>query len=176
MNPWTCSCCGRQHEGTPEGYGYDAPWYWGERDRLNQPPNCSLNADYCKIEDDFFVRGCIEIPIVGSEYPFVWGVWTSLSKHNFEREVELAENQERVNEPAYFGWLSTRLEIYPDTLTLKCSVRSRPPGLRPLVELQPSDHPLAIEQQHGITSERLIEIAEKMEHRWIHPDWNSGDR
>jgi hypothetical protein len=143
---------------------------------MNPPPGCSLNADYCEIEGDFFVRGCIEIPIVGSKDPLVWGVWTSLSKHNFEREVELAENQERVNEPAYFGWLSTRLEIYQDTLSLKCNVRSRPPGLRPLIELQPSDHPLVMEQQHGITSERLIEIAEKMEHKWIHPDWNSRDR
>lgn len=174
---WTCSCCGKQHYGVPDSYGYDAPWYWGDRDRLNPPPGCKLNADYCKIDDEFFfVRGCIKIPVIGSENPLIWGVWSSLSNQNFERELEVALKPERVDEPPYFGWLSTRIEIYPDTLQLKCNVRSQPPGARPLIELEPSDHPLSVEQREGITSERLIEIAEKSEHGWIHPCWNSRDK
>lgn len=173
---WTCGCCGKEHEGLLEGYGYDAPFYWGDRDRLQPPPGCLLNQDYCTIDDEFFfIRGCIEIPIVGSTNPSIWGVWSSLSKLNFEREIKLAEKQERIDEPPYFGWLSTRLKIYPDTLSLKCNVVSRVPGERPLIQLEPSDHPLSIDQHRGITSERLIEIAGQMEHKWTHPEWNSRD-
>lgn len=36
----------------------------------------------------------------------------------------------------------------------------RPPG-RPTIELEPTDHPLAIEQRHGIPSELIAEIAER---------------
>ncbi|MEN8182482.1 MAG: hypothetical protein ABFS46_08095 [Myxococcota bacterium] len=31
-------------------------------------------------------------------------------------------------------------------------------GLRPRIELRASDHPLSLEQQNGITAERLAEI------------------
>jgi hypothetical protein len=172
MKRWTCSCCGKQHEGLPNSYGYEKPWYWGDRDQQDSTRGCMLNGDYCTIDGEyFFVRGCIEIPIIGSEEPLLWGVWSSLSKQNFDREVELAESSDRIHEPAYFGWLSTRLEIYPDTLNLKCNVHSRLPGQRPDIKLEPANHPLAIEQSQGISMDRLIEIAEKIEHNWVHPCW-----
>jgi hypothetical protein len=41
--------------------------------------------------------------------------------------------------------------------------RSWPP--RPLVELEPTDHPLAVEQRTGITLGRVQEIAETLLHR-----------
>jgi hypothetical protein len=36
-------------------------------------------------------------------------------------------------------------------------------GTRPHIELEPTDHPLAVEQRRGITVARVIEIAEAME-------------
>lgn len=64
-----------------------------------------------------------------------------------------------------FGWLSTALPIYPlETLSLPTLVHTRPVGLRPLVELEPSDHPLAIEQRNGITRARVQELAEAILH------------
>lgn len=41
--------------------------------------------------------------------------------------------------------------------------RSWPP--RPLVELEPTDHPLAVERRTGITLGRVQEIAETLLHR-----------
>ena len=73
---------------------------------------------------------------------------------------ELWESFGRENEPPYFGWLSTALPCYPDTLNLKTHVHTRPVGLRPLVELEPTEHPLAVEQQNGITMVRVKEIVE----------------
>ena len=48
-----------------------------------------------------------------------------------------------------------RLPLYPNTLNLKTQVHTRPVGERPLVELKPTDHPLAVEQRHGITMDRV---------------------
>jgi hypothetical protein len=176
MQRWTCSCCGKQHEGIPDSYSYDAPWYWGNRDKSLRTDEYFLNKDYCVIANqDFFIRGCIELPVHGSENPFLWGVWCSLSKKNLNREAELADSPERIHEPPYFGWLSNRIEIYPDTLSLKCNMISRLPGQHPLIQLEPSDHPLMIEQQQGITFDRVIELAEQIEHQWKHPAWRSID-
>ena len=58
----------------------------------------------------------------------------------------------------YFGWLSSILPTYPSTLHLKTHVHTRPIGIRPLIELEPTDHPLAREQRMGITWERVLEI------------------
>ena len=58
----------------------------------------------------------------------------------------------------WFGWFSNRLKGYPETLNLKCQVRPRSGRQRPLIELEPTDHPLAVEQRDGITLDRIFEI------------------
>jgi hypothetical protein len=37
-------------------------------------------------------------------------------------------------------------------------VHLRDHGLRPYIELEPTEHPLAIEQQSGISAERVAEL------------------
>ena len=74
------------------------------------------------------------------------------------------EVEGRENEPPYFGWLSTALPLYPETLHLKTNVHTRPLGQRPFVELEPTGHPLAVEQREGITMARVQEIAEVLLH------------
>jgi hypothetical protein len=73
-------------------------------------------------------------------------------------------NARRENETPYFGWLSTALPCYPDTLNLKTHVPSCPVGLRPLIEPESTEHPLAVEQRNGITMARVQEIAECVLH------------
>jgi hypothetical protein len=172
---WTCRTCGATHTGTPDSYAYDAPWPWYTIPEPERDKRSLLTEDYCAIDaEDFFVRGCLEIPIIGRESPLIWGVWVSLSRTNWVRERSLSQDPSRTAEPAYFGWLSSRIEIYPDTASLKTNVHTQRVGKRPLVELQPTDHPLALEQRNGISEERLIEIAELTEHKWRHPRWDEN--
>ena len=72
----------------------------------------------------------------------------------------------RENQPPYFGWLSTELPLYqPSTLLLKTHVHARPVGQRPLIELEPTEHPPAVEQRTGITLARVQQIAETLIHQ-----------
>jgi hypothetical protein len=119
---------------------------------------------------EYYIRAVLEIPIVGGETVFTFGVWSSLSEANFKREQKLASDPSRVDEPPYFGWLSNRIWQYPDTLSLKCNVISRPPGQRPRIELEPTDHLLSVEQRNGISHDRLMELSEQCLHGWKHPD------
>ncbi|MFQ6227966.1 DUF2199 domain-containing protein [Nocardia sp. NPDC002869] len=67
------------------------------------------------------------------------------------------------------GWLTTDLSAYsPTTLNLKTRLHTRPVGERPFIELEPTDHPLAVEQRTGITRDRVHEIAEAMLHTTHH--------
>ena len=64
-----------------------------------------------------------------------------------------------------FGWLSTHLPVYePSTVNLKTLVHTQPVGERPLLELEPTDHPLAVEQREGIDLARVQELAERLLH------------
>lgn len=130
-------------------------------------PDSELSSDQCVIQGQaFFMRGTIEIPVTDLGETLSWGVWVSLSPEKYARAGELWETPGRENEPPYFGWLSTALPTYPPTINLKTNLHIRPVGQRPLIELEPTDHPLAVEQRNGITLARVQQIAETL----LHPD------
>jgi hypothetical protein len=172
LETWKCSRCGEVHSGIP-GYSFAAPWPWYTTPE-SERGNSVLTDDDCIMRgEDYFIRGCIEIPVVGDDDPFIWGIWVSLSRDNFYRERSLRKDPNRIAEPPYFGWLSSRIQVYPDTLLLKARVHSRSVGSAPFLELQPTEHPLAVEQRNGIDLDRVREIAELMKHQWLHPEWDS---
>jgi hypothetical protein len=105
-----------------------------------------------------FVRGCIEIPIVDLKEVFRWGVWVSVSKPNFKLILDLWDEEIRSDQAPIFGWLCNNIRGYPETFGLKTYVRLRNDGIRPLIQLEPTEHPLALEQREGITLRRIEEI------------------
>lgn len=159
-----CGTCGKIHKGMPT-FGWDYPI-----SVLDVPPDerdarVSLDTDACVIDDKwFFIRGCIEIPVHGLDKPFVWGTWVSISEASFARFVDLYDAEGREQEPPFFGWLNHTPPGYPFQELYKTMVHFRPLPTRPSIELEPTDHPLAVEQRNGISQERLKEIAEMMMH------------
>jgi len=168
---WKCGSCDEWHMGPCLDFGYDSPHYWLEehektnkRARLlpdwgRKRKKTFLDEDYCAIDDEnFFVRGLIHLPIIGSAESLCWGVWGSLSRENFEKLRETNEDPKRVDLPSMFSWLCTQIPEYPDTLSLKMYARQQEPGQRPIFELELTDHPLSQEYHYGITPERVKEI------------------
>ena len=121
------------------------------------------NADQCIVDGEhYFVRGHIVLPVIDSEEVFVWSVWVSLSEESFSHMSENWESEGRESCEPYFGWLSTSLPCYPDTLHLRTSVQSQVVGQVPLISLEPTGHPLSLEQQSGITMDRVHEIVHQV--------------
>ncbi|CAO0829909.1 hypothetical protein SMICM17S_07400 [Streptomyces microflavus] len=82
----------------------------------------------------FFIRGLIEIPVIGGEDVFSWGVWVSLSKENFAGALDVWNTEGREAEKPSFGWLSTELALYSESTTdLKTNAHARPVGKRPFI-------------------------------------------
>ena len=169
---WKCDSCEEWHTGPTLDFGYDAPAYWQTGHEksaglssfsLAELPEWFLNEDLCIIDgQNFFVRGVIHLPIIGTTETFCWGVWGSLSKENFEKLLRTWEEAARVELTPMFSWLSNQIEEYEeDTLNLKMYAHVSEPGDRPRFELEPTEHPLSQEFHHGITAERVKEIMVK---------------
>lgn len=155
---YTCATCGQVHDGV-SGLSSAAPLYFYTVPNAERAARCRLDSDTCVVdEESYFVRGCVEVPIVGEPEPFVWGVWVSLSEASFRIFLRTYGEAHRSHEGPFFGWLSAYLKGYPDTENLKTRVHLRDHAQRPLIELEPTDHPLAVEQRAGMSGERVGQI------------------
>jgi hypothetical protein len=156
---WKCQICGVELDDMPMCFGVDAPWraLVAESEFVQR---VELTPDQCVVDkNSFFVRGHIEVPIHVIQESVAFSVWASLSEVSFKHMSERWESPDRASDPPYFGWLCSPIEAYPSTIHLKLSVQSRSPGLTPLFTVEPTDHPLAIDQHNGISIEHWHEIA-----------------
>lgn len=165
MTGYNCTTCGQFHNDLPMVLGSPAPAFWFSIPEPERAQRTELSSDQCIIDDKhFFILGQISIPVHDSTQPFTWLAWVSLSEENFNRASELWDAEGRESEPAYFGWQQSALPYQPSTLSLKALVKTQPVGERPLIEIEPSDHPLSLEQRHGITLQHVQQIAEAALH------------
>lgn len=161
---WICGCCGKRFDTLPLDVGYQSPDHWLAIPEAERHKRGKITNDICIIdEEEFFIRGCLEIPVIDHQDKFVWGVWVSVSRASYSRILELWDSADVEQEPPRFGWLCNDIALYPSTLNLKTNVRLRNRGIRPLIELQHADHPLVVEQENGISLERVQEIVAKYE-------------
>jgi hypothetical protein len=161
---WECTSCGLTHAGLFD-LASDEPYFW--EGGIDKRPNSAvlgagnvLTEDFCIIDGQhYFVRCVLKLPLVGlSGKSFGFGVWATLSKTNFALYYENFDSGQRGTLGPWFGWFSNRLRGYPDTLNLKCRMHPQAARQRPYIELEPTDHPLAVEQRSGITFDRLLEL------------------
>lgn len=153
---YRCSVCGQVHDDLPH-IAQDKPDLWWGVPEEERSHRILLTSDICVIDDkDFFIRGVIEIPV--HDYPehFGFGVWVSQKRENF---MTYMKNFDSSAIGPFFGWLCTEIAYYDKTtLSLKTMAHFRDGGIRPSIELEQTDHPLAIDQRDGITLDRAWEI------------------
>ena len=160
MFRYKCATCDLWHEGIPT-FGAEAPLHYYQVPAEERGQRCLLGTDDCVIDEKFFfIRGCLDIPVTGAQQPFSWGVWISQGQDSFNEFVRYFGEAKRSHIGPFFGWLSAELpsSLYPSTLNLKTRAHFRDNGLRPYIELEPTDHPLAMEQRNGIAVSRVVEI------------------
>jgi hypothetical protein len=167
---WKCGTCDELHTGPALDFGFDQPYYWSDElgaeakqpffARLTKQTSPTfLTPDYCSIRaESYFVRGVLRLPIIGSAENFVWGVWGSLSRENFEWMQSLDGDPQRMEIAPMFSWLSSSIAEYPETLSLKMYAHIDSLDGRPWFELERTDHPLSQEYYQGIRPAKVKEI------------------
>lgn len=162
---YRCAVCGEWHDGPPLDYAAAAP------DPVRAVPPGERAARVRRPGDDFFVlddkhffmRGLIEIPVHGIGDTLAYGVWVSLSEESFRRFYDVYDKPDAAGEPPRPGWLMNSLTGYPETYRLKTMAHLRDDAPA-RIELEPTDHPLAVQQRDGITMDDVRAIASRMLH------------
>ena len=159
-----CSVCGERHALSMK-YSVKVPQAAIDLPKDELDERLVISPDQCVIDGkDFYLRGRILVPVIEVEEPFVWGVWAEVGPKDFIRTNEQWKMQGREAEPAFPGWLNTKLPLFGDTINLEVSVKTQVVGKRPQFSVADESHPLAVEQRSGITMERVRRIAEEIAH------------
>ena len=146
---YVCSCCGQTHDDLPD-VGFDRPVYAHDVPEDERGKRVRLGSDLCVVDDEhYFVRGLVEIPVHGHPETLGVGVWVSQKRDNFEAYKEHFDSAEI---GPFFGWLSNAFDFGGEpALNLRTMAHFRGDGLRPNIEVEPTDHPLAVAQRGGIS-------------------------
>ncbi|HTD25139.1 MAG TPA: DUF2199 domain-containing protein [Terriglobales bacterium] len=163
---WKCSTCGQSHAGIPLSFAADFPDMYANMKREERDVRAQIGSDQCIIDGEwFFIRGCLEIPIISSDEIFLWGLWASVREEVYDEigECWTLEGREKTHGP-FKGRLNNSLRMYPETLNLKLEIALQPVGARPLFKVEETGHPLGAEQRDGITRTRAMELAALLLH------------
>jgi hypothetical protein len=154
--PFRCTVCDKIHDERPD-VGADKPDIWFGIPEAERVTRIKLTSDTCVVDDGFYlIRGVIRLPITDEPEVLGFGVWVSQKKENFETYLA---NYNTSKIGPFFGWLCTNIRFYEaGTMHLKTMAHFQDGNKRPLIEIEPIDHPLAVDQREGITLAKAWEI------------------
>src|SRR6266849_3540772 len=163
---FVCRTCGQSHERVPLSFAADFPDTYANMSESDRGTRGLISSDQCVVDEAlFFIRGCLEIPLLDSSEVFIWGLWALIKEEVFNEISESWEEEKRETRRGPFkARLANSLSVYPETLNLKLQIVIQPVGTRPLLVLQEEQHPLATAQQHGISRLDAMELSATLLH------------
>lgn len=159
---YTCKCCGTTYDKIPLCFGNDYPDYYLSVPVEEREARVELTESLCVIDDHFFHRGRLIIPIIDFHENLIFNVWTSISRENFELRNDLWNDATRINQPPYFGWLQTLVATYDETLNIKTIAYEAEIGYIPTIEVIEENHQLQYDQINGISFETAMAKVEQI--------------
>lgn len=167
---WRCATCDQLHNGL-FALAVFAPDPWRGADRY--APNDAirldgdfLSEDFCVLGGEYFmVRAVLEIPVDGLAEPLSFGVWSSLSRENFEKYLAGFDDSAPSDMGPWSGWLCNRVADYVGNDPLALWVVPQKNRQRPKLYVMDDPHPLAVAQDKGISAEKVLEIYGLYGHR-----------
>ncbi len=161
-----CSKCDKIHEGIPS-FNFAAPLHYYAINKEERSERTFLTSDTCVIDDDaFYGKGFFEIPINGLEEVLSFSAWVSLSEANFLIFQDLWEISDASLQKPMFGWFSSDIYGFGDCINLKTNLVFQDNNNRPIIDFEPTDHPLSIAVRKGVSKDKMIEIVEHCIHIW----------
>jgi hypothetical protein len=158
MSAAACSICGRTHDrfGALVMPSPD-PWLalTDEQRRAGL-----LDSDLCRTPDGGnYVFTILEMPLIGGPQPFIeFGVWASLGEDDFGRYYATYNDRDQSKLGALSATLANEIDGFAGAFGLKATVLPQDQGERPLLRLEPADHPLAVAQREGMPVHKVLEI------------------
>lgn len=137
--------------GLPMDLGYS----WPDTYDPKSEQRATLNDDFCHIEHsegdiDRAIRCVLNIPVLGVDDMFAFGVWMSVSQKSWDI-YSAGFNNGSYEVDACFGYLLNSLPGSPTSLLLHANVTFGEGKSRPVVWLHDADHPIVEAQRNGVT-------------------------
>jgi hypothetical protein len=166
---YICATCGQSHHELPLSFAPDFPDRFANMTADDRENRAVIGSDQCIIDsEEFYIRGLLEIPIIGSEEKFLWGLWARIHEEVFDEFQDSWEQEGREDLHGPFkGRLANSLSAYPETLNLKLTIRVQRLGQRPLFFVDETDHQLAIAQARGMTREETSNLVSTLLHALV---------
>ena len=148
-------------------WGPGAPYAAQQVPASERQKRVKLDTDVCVIDRaQYFVRGCLDIPIRNESEGFRWLVWIAVPRPAF-RVIRSFWRQLRGRQfPPTRGALAVALPYASDTLGMEVELTDGGAGYRPHVRVSDMTHPLGREQREGISLETAYEKAGRAMHGW----------
>ena len=147
-----------------------SPVYYHALPEEEKEQVAKLDEDFCEIhhpeESNLFIRVVLLQQVVGHKEPLNYGLWVSLSEASYKDYQDNFKNSN--HEVGYFGWLSSRIPPYENTLAIPCNVYTRTGNDRPeIVPHEDHDHPFVHDYYKGISKQeaerRIQEMMDNIE-------------
>lgn len=124
---WTCSKCEKLHTGLFDlTFSYPAPWRGDEVYKPNSALRFDgdfLSEDFCVINgENYLIRCVLLLPIHGMDQPLGFGVWSTLSRDNFEKHVDEFDDGHTGDGIQWTSWFMNQLPIFGETYAKECWV------------------------------------------------------
>jgi hypothetical protein len=172
MGDTRCAFCGKEHDISdtePSFRRPDAVISIPPEERgfrvIDDDHACAVR-DLADTSRQYFLRVLMPFEVAGRSSPCSWGIWVEVSERDHEVTRALWDDPNQHLQPPFFGRLANRIWDYPSTLGLRGWVQLQSPTLIPTFLLEPSDHPLAVEQKDGVTEEKVLQ--------WLQPILHPG--
>ncbi|HEX7288054.1 MAG TPA: DUF2199 domain-containing protein [Candidatus Angelobacter sp.] len=163
-----CEICEQFHAGQYLSFASDCPGPYAALSNDDKKASAQFGSDQCVIDDNqYYIRGLIELPIIGLDEVFLWGAWARIWQKDYE-ELSLCwdtPGREKRIGPFKARLANNVLGYSPDTLNLKCTVHIQAVDVRPHFVMDEPDHPLAIDQRRGISLLHVRRIASLVRHK-----------
>lgn len=157
---FTCEACGETHAGETRDIRLGLPQPIFLLDEAERERRAWLADDAAVLDDErFFVRGLLELPIVGEDGYFGYGAWIEVAQPDFTALMELWEAEDGWRSDPFAGALANELSPYAFTEGLPLELKLRDVRLLPLVELADGEHELVRAQRNGISPHRAHQLA-----------------
>jgi hypothetical protein len=156
-----CSCCGSD-SGPIYSFFARYPDLYLDIPENERSDRVIVGTDNFIIDDYRFVLGTVDIPIIGTNNHLCWGIWCSVSLNSYERIEAMWNDPNRESCKPYFGWVSNELLPYSSTTNLRALVYFRPLGFKFRIQIEPTEHQLALDQNTGITQDRMLKLVAKV--------------
>ena len=158
-----CEICGTEHAGLPMDFAYRRPEHFLNVPEAERAQRTTNSDDLCVIDGKLhLLRGVLPIRVLGSDDEFRFGPWALVDRADFNRYVEAWRDGTEEAVAPFAGWLSGELLTYPGSNGLEVTVRLQGRAQRPAFQVRSEEHPLGIDQRHGITMARLHELIGRM--------------